>query len=518
MPGIVPITLTSPGRRGLNLEHANELLSSDWSIAAENCVLNRKGRVAARKGWSNQTTGAISGTPAIDVLFEYLQADGTATMISAANNKIYKDVDDYTDANNDITPTTTPTGDDWQFVNFNGKVVGFQDGHQPIVWSGSGDFADISEASGTAPTGNAACAAFGRIWAVDSDKQTLQYCGLLDETEWDTSGGGGSIDLRNVWTNGIDEVVAIAAFGANLIVFGKNHIIFYADDAGSTLGVDPDQLYVVDTIEGTGCIARDSIQAIGEGDLAYLSRHGIQLLGRVVRARANPTATISKNIRTHLADVISTQTLSTVRSTYSPENGFYLLAFPGGDHTHHIIGADMRFLFQDEDGDLVAPILEWSLNPTSLCTRNNGDVLFGFAGEVGKYSTNLDDTSQYRVNWSSPWLELDPQIADAIKIFKELPVIAQISATSNVTWAWEFDFSGNEFSKTVQHEVGNRAEWGEAEYNVDEFSGGLILQTKQIEGRGEGQFFRVGVRVDINGFDFVIQQIRLLFKLGRITV
>jgi hypothetical protein len=52
-----------------------------------------------------------------------------------------------------------------------------------------------------------------------------------------------------------------------LVVFGKNHIVMWADKAGSEIGLDPTALEVVDTIEGTGCIARDSVAVTGEGDI-----------------------------------------------------------------------------------------------------------------------------------------------------------------------------------------------------------------------------------------------------------
>jgi hypothetical protein len=516
---LLPLTLTSPGRYGLNKERSNSLLSPDWATEALNCVLNREGRIAARKGWVSQTTGQISGAHDIDVLFEYLQDDGDTAVISAANNKLYVNIDDYTVAANDVTSSTAPTGDDWQFVNFNGAIYGFQQSHTPVSKSDTGttNFADLTAASGTVPTGNAACAAFGRLWVADDDGQTLQYCGLLAPTQWGTSGGGGSIDMRNVWTKGMDRIVAVAAFGANLIVFGRNHIIFYADGSGSTLGVDPDQMYVVDTIEGTGCIARDSVQLIGEGDLMYLSRHGLQMLGRTIRERSNPTATVSKNIRTYLSNLLTTQPAASIRSGYSPENGFYLLVLPTAAR---VIVADTRFGFEDDDGSFVLPMLEWEFEemPTSILVRNSGDVLLGFGGVVGKYQDNLDNADTYTVSFSSPWLAMHPEVVDRLKILKEIPTIVQLNGDVSVGWIWEFDFNGELFTGSTSYSFdGSASEWNVAEYSVDEFGGGLTLQSRTVDGAGEGQFIRVALRVTINSVDFVLQQIKLLFKLGRMA-
>lgn len=515
MARVFPITLTSPGRRGLNKERANDLLGPEWATDALNCVLNREGRIAARKGWTNQTIGAASDN--IVVLHEYVKGDASVEMIAAGGTKIFSGITDFTDPLNDITPSTAPTADNWQFLNFNDKVIGIQEDHTMIVYDGSGDFSDLVAVSGTAPRGVAGCAAFGRLWVIDDDGQTIKYCALLDETKWSESDGGGSIDLRNVWTQGMDRAVAVIGFGANLIVFGTNHIIFYTDAAGSELGVNPNQLYVVDTIEGTGCVARDSIQPIGEGDVVYLSRHGIQALGRVIREKSNPTVTISKNIRTYLSNLLTQQVTTSIRSAYSPEHGLYLLLLPDA---RRVIVADTRFLFTDEDGALVAPMLEWTfdLMPMSVCVRRNGDLLFGFDGMVGEYEGNQDGGESYSVEYSSPWLLVeDPTIANGLKILKEIPTIVQVNGNTTISWLWEFDFSGEVFTGRTEHVAAGLAEWGEAEFNVDEFSGGLILQKNIVEGQGEGQFLRVGLHMNVDGFDFVLQQIKLLFKLGRMA-
>ena len=220
MGQIQAIDLVAPCAYGLNTEKQNQLLAPVWATTALNAVINRSGRVASRKGWASQTTTAISGTPTIDVLHEYIQEDRTSTILSTANNKIYKNITDFSDAANDITSSTAPTADHWQFINFNNKVLGFQRGHTPITWSGSGDFTDASY-TGTGPDGNAAVAAFGRVWAADADLQTIRVSSLLDETDYSAASGGGTIDMSSIWTQGMDEIVALAAVGANLVVFGK---------------------------------------------------------------------------------------------------------------------------------------------------------------------------------------------------------------------------------------------------------------------------------------------------------
>lgn len=515
MAQIQPITLVAPGRFGLNTERAKTLLAPEWATRMTNAVINRAGRVGFRKGWADQTTTGISGSYKIDVLFEYLQEDGTKTVISTANNKVYKDFSDFSDSGNDITSSTAPTADHWQFVNFNGSVIGVQRGHAPIEWAGTGDFADISF-TGTGYDGNCICAAFGRVWAADADLQTVRYSTLLDHTDMSTSGG--TIDMSSVWTTGMDQIVAIAAIGANLVVFGKNHIVLWADGSGSEIGIVPSQLEIVDTIEGTGCIARDSIAKTGEGDLLFLSRHGIQSLGRVIAEKSNPVVTLSKHVRKDLLDNVATQRasdaeLDQVRACHSPEEGLYLLHLPVPDVTYVL---DTQHPFPDEDQDIMFPVLKWELGGSigGLLSRQNGDLLFGSSGVVGKYSGNLDDTSTYYFEMSTGWLDFG-EANNILKILKELSVTIEVSTATTIRYYWEFDFDGTELSRNEVYSGGVSSEFNVAEFNIDEFAGGATLLRRRVPAFGEGQFLRLGVSATVNNFDFVLQQMTVAPKMGR---
>ena len=517
MANVVPIDIVAPGAKGLNTERANVLLDPNWATVALNAVINRAGRIAARKGWSNQTTTPISGTHTIDVLFEFLEEDASSTIISTANKLIYKNITDFTDAANDITSTTAPTADHWKFINFNGKILGFQRGHIPIERS-SGDFTDASY-TGTGPDGNTAVAAFGRVWAADADLQTIRYSALLDDTDYSVAAGGGAIDMSSVWTNGMDEIVVIAAIGANLIVFGKNHIVMWGDKSGSEIGLDPDEIEVIDTIEGTGCIARDSVVATGEGDLIFLSRHGLQSLGRVIQFKSNPLISLSKNIRTDLQEAIRQQRaadaeMDQVRATHSPEEGLYIINFPVLNKQFVL---DTQHKFQDDDGEVVFPVTNWILGGdiAGLLTTVAGDTYFGSAGIVGKYTSNNDNTSFYDFEFETGWLDFG-QLNHRLKMVKE--IIGSVTiGDGQVTWTWEFDFNGVKLTRTVTYTGGVTAEFNIAEFNIGEFAGNVALQRKLIAAHGEGQFLKLGATASVNGFDVVIQHMSVAPKIGRLV-
>lgn len=512
MAALNSITLMAPGSLGLNTEKKDVINGPDWATEAKNCVVNRAGRLAARKGWADQTSNPIASTPTIDMMHEYVDESSNTIVISAAAAKIYKDIDDFTDANNDITSTTAPGDDLWQFTDFNNKVIGAQDGEIMVVKT-SGDFADITAASGSLPTGRCVHGAFGRVWASNSDNQVLKYSALLDETHWST--GAGSVDMSSVWTNGMDEIVAITSVGAMLVVFGKRHIVMWIDGTGSEIGLNPANMYVNDIIEGTGCISQHSVQVTGEGDILYLSKLGIQLLSRAIAQKNNPIGTITKHIRADMAYYISQETLANVRSGYSPDEGFYILTFPS---SNLIVYMNMKRLFQDEEGDFVAPVCIWTISPmpTAILVRDNGDILFGMAGVVGKYGGNVDDAASYNCSFWSSWMAGPEGQEENIKILKGVNAYVQLGASNAVTWRWSFDFGSNTFSETILYTVSSDlAEWGTAEWGTSEFSGATLAIKKTAEGKGEGQFIKVGYTMTVANFDFVLNHITLVATFGR---
>jgi hypothetical protein len=516
---IMPLDIIAPGAWGLNTEATTTLMPPQWATKAHNAVVNREGRIASRLGWADQTTNAVAGTHTIDVMHEYLDEAGASVIISAANNKIYKNITDFTDAANDITSSTAPTADHWQFVNFNNKVLGFQRGQVPIVRT-SGDFADASY-TGTGPDGNCAVSAFGRVWAADADLQTIRYSALLDDTDYSTASGGGTIDMSSVWTNGMDEIVAIAVIGATLVVFGKNHIVMWADGSGSEIGITASQIEVVDTIEGTGCIARDSVQNTAEGDLMFLSRHGVQSLGRVIQEKSNPLVTLTMKVRAKLQADIARQLASDanfdqVRATVSPEEGLYILNFPVPNIQYVIDGGHP---YQDPaTGESFAPITTWTLggNIGALMTTTTGITYLGSAGVVGKYSTKGDNAVLYAFAFETGWLDFGPEVNHRIKMLKEI-LASVVIGVGTVAWVWEYDFTGVRNSRSISYTVDNLAEYNIAEYNIGEFSGGVTVQRKPIAAFGEGQFIKLGATADVLNFELAIQHMSLAPKIGRLV-
>lgn len=506
---VQPITFPSPGFLGLNKEKEQGILTPEWATEAQNAVIDGAGRLAARKGWTDETATPATGSPPFTQLHEYVKTDSTTSLIAGSSADVWESTNNGSTWAS-VKGALTPNGTDWQFTNYNNKVIAkLPDG--TLASKTTGNFATITATSGTVPTGVVAImGAFGRLWALT--KTTLYYSALLDETKWASADGAGLQDLGYLWTKGTDEGVALAAFGATLIVFGKRHIFLFTDGRGSDRGIDPTTMYVGDTIEGVGCFARDSIQAIGEGDIVFLSQNGIRSLGRVLQEKATPLNDLTGNNRSYYITLFSQSSVdkTKMRSAFSPEEGLYLLTSPDNSLT---VCVDISRPLQDG----TYRITDWpEFKPNSLLRRVNGDLLFGWAGQIGKYGGYLDGTATYRFVFRSGWLD-DGEGNATLKILKEVKLIAFSPKGVTVTLKWFFDFKRDFGFYQMTYAGDGSDEYGTGAYGTAEYSGGLSQRIDKVPASGDGQFMLLGVETEINGQPFAVQSITAYIMPGRLA-
>lgn len=508
---LVKLDIVAPGRLGVNRESRNRLLNPGYATIAENFRLDQSGLLAARRGQSDQTATAIATNPNVETLHEYIKSDGTTEVIVAWDGGIGNSISDP--SGNDISGSLTDSNGTWWMQNFNDKLILMQSGQKFAVYTAT-SAATVVESGGTAPSSGIGWCGFGRVYMVDNtDAGNLKYSGLLDETDWNGATAG-SIDFNNIWTDGQDRITAIYGFNGALVVFGMRHIVFISDGTGSELGLDPANAYVVDVIAGTGCVDQQTIQPIGETDLVFLSTHGVQSLQRLIQEKSNPTKTLSKNIRTELLTDYRAETAGAIRSTYNPDEGLYVLTFPSSQ-TYVF---DMRFLYQDEQGDLVAPVFEWDITPTALLSRENGDLLFGGAGEVFKYDGTTDNGSNIELNFETGWLDFGEEVGNRLKILKRLGAIIFSSLNSNIVMKWYRNFATTSGSYTKGFtSTASGAEWGVAEWGIAEWGGGAAAQKIfKVPARATGEYFKVGFTASVD-VSFSVQQLELIAKIGRLA-
>ena len=331
-------TISAPGFYGLNTQDSPLDLNAGFALTAVNCVIDQYGRVGAREGWTkvNSSSGDL-GANDPGVIHELVVADGTYTVLFAGNNKIFKldgsnAVVELTYGGGGIAPTIT--ANNWQCASLNSITYFFQTGHDPLIYDpavSTTTYRRVSEKAGyagTVPSGNIVISAYGRLWIANtaSDKQTLTFSDLLSGHVY-TGGTSGTLNINNVWPNGQDEIVGLAAHNNFLIIFGKRQILVYQ---GATA---PATMSLNDTVVGIGCISRDSVQATAT-DVYFLSNSGVRSLMRTIQEKSVPFRDISKNVRNDLMGILAGETLANVKAVYSEVNAFYLLTLPANQSVY----------------------------------------------------------------------------------------------------------------------------------------------------------------------------------------
>ena len=506
------ITVQAPGFAGINSQDSPVSLDQSFAATASNCIIDEYGRIGARKGYTAVSTNntALGTSRGVEALHESLDVSGDKVVFAAGNDKIFKLDASSNNALTDITPVGyTINENNWKIVDFNNHTYFYQRGHEPLIYtdeSGSGVLeahSSHSHATGTAPQANEVLAAYGRLWAADvsGNTHTVYWTDLLQGHHW-TGGTSGSLDLTTVFPNGHDEIVALSAHNGFLIIFCKRCIIVYS---GAT---SPATMVLHDTVEGVGCIARDSVQHTGT-DIIFLSEDGVRSFGRTIQEKSMPMRDISNNVRTELTTLVRQQA-NPIKSIYSADEAFYLLSLQDSQTVYCF---DMRGTLPDGANRVTT----WAgVNPRSLALLQDGSIYFGREDGVFKYEGYQDNGSSYQmIYYSNP---LNFGNSTNLKFLKKFNITVIGNVASETTLAWGYDYEGGFNKKAFSTELANTpiSEFNVAEFSIGQFTAGTDIQRPSINTSGSGTVVTIGIESNINGAPYSIQQIDVHALLGRL--
>lgn len=505
------ITVAAPGFLGLNTMDSPIGLNPSFAATADNCVIDQYGRVGARKGWTAVSTNGSSvlgSSRGIETVYEFIDNSGDKRIISAGNNKLFTGTTTLTDA----TPTGyTPTANNWKAVTLNDHVYLFQRDHEYVLGTDHGgsfvleEHSAHSHATGTPPEANEVLAAYGRLWAADitGNKHTVYWSDTLNGHHW-TGGTTGSLDVTTVWPTGFDEITALAAHNGFLIIFGKKSILVYSGASS------PASMTLTDTIEGVGCIARDSVQHTGT-DIIFLSDSGVRSFGRTVQEKSMPMRDISKNVRNDINKAVAAQ-INPIKSVYSEDEAFYLLSF---SESNLVYCFDMRGPL-DESG--AHRVTTWTaIDPLSFAVLDDGKIYIGKDSGLVEYTSYSDGNDSYQLSYFST--DLDFGNAANLKFLKKFNLTLISNPTTPVTLSWGYDYSGSYVKQAFVFAAqdSNIAEYGISEYNTTaEYTSGTEIQTPRVNPTGSGEVISIGIEAQINSSAFSIQKIDILALMGRL--
>ena len=542
-------SIAAPGFYGLNSQESSITLSSGFALKAQNCVIDKYGRIGARRGWtpvnSAVNTDLGSGNP-VEFIFEVVTGGGT-DVLSAGNNNLFVGTTTMTtktvrNTTNSGNATYTITANDWQGAalsygdvsDFQPHVYMAQAAHPMLVYhelpvSGNPFNSHDSGTFGYQRVGDAAAlpsnhttstfmpswvlSAYGRIWCggISGDTQTVYFSDLLAGTDFQ-NGSAGYLNLQEVLPNG-DPVVAAAAHNGLIIFFGKKNTAIYANP------LDTGALTLVEVLNNVGCIARDSVQSLGT-DVIFLSDAGVRSLQRVIQEKSLPMRDISKNVRDELMLAVASETdLTKIKSIYFERDAIYLLTLPT---TKFVYCFDTRAALQDNS----MRVTIWdSLEPKALCVTQDRNLLLGKPGYIGKYFGYSDNTSSYRLQYYTNYFDFDA--ATSLKVLKKIGWVLIGGTNQSVAIKWGFDYSEGYQATTylldtaVVYEYNNSTVDsipGSTEYNIAEYTSGIVLDRFSINAGGQGTVMQLGLEAEINGNPLSIQKIDVGIKKGKTLI
>lgn len=506
---LLTTSIAAPGFNGLNTQDSSVSLDNGYATVANNCVIDKFGRIGARKGWTaNHASNGDLGTANVNAIGELITGDGTSYIIVAGNNYLFKLVGStltkLTYGGGGSAPTISASN--WMMAPLNGALYLYQSGHDPLVFDPSSStttYKRISEVSGYAGTvqnANIVISAYGRTWSANttSDKNTIQFSDLLAGQVFST-GTSGSLNVSQVWPNGADEIMGMAIHNHYLYVFGRRQILIYSH------ADDPTNLALADTLTGVGCMARDSVVVTGS-DILFLSDSGVRSMQRTIQEKSAPMRDLSLNVRDDIVAEIASENEDDINAVYSDKDAFYLLALPSRGLVYCF---DMRGTLQNG----ASRVTTWDgLIPYAMKYTRAKTLLLGKAGYVGTYTGYLDNGSTYTLKYYTNYFDFGQPTT--LKILKKVGVTVIGGGGYPVVMRFGFDFSDILNSRNFNLANASVAEYNIAEYNIGEY-GGSAFDNKIINVGGTGRVLQLGFETTVNNKSISIQKLDVYVKAGR---
>jgi len=519
--------VAAPGFYGLNTQESGAVLSDGFALVASNCVIDKYGRLGARKGWIQKTTATEGlGSAPLYSIFEYLNADGTFDYLSAGNNKLWRGGIGATLT--DITPSMTITDNHWQMASLNDHCLMVQKSHEPVLFTresgsvvceklvshsghGGGSFNSPVFGTGTSNGPNACLAAYGRFWVAGSTAYptTVFWSTDIADSHFPTFNTGsartsGSINIASKLPNNTDEIVALAAHNGFLIIFCKQNIVIL-----SGAETPATAMTISDVIPGVGCIARDSVQKTGN-DLLFLSASGVRSLGRTIQEKSMPMRDISKNIRDDVFDSIANTEAKLIKSCYSEKYGFYLLSFPS-------IASPIVYCFDLKQAlpDGASRVTTWNnYFAYALSANRDGSIYIGKPAGIGEYFGYQDNGVKYTFIYYTNYFDFDQPTTN--KIVKRLGFVLIGGGGQRFVAKIGFDYSNKYSSYPVLMDTGTYSEYNIGEYNIAEYSSGIVIDDTSVPVGGQGKIIQMGFEAEVSGSPLSVQKMDIFIKQGKI--
>ena len=555
------ITISAPGFQGLNTEDSPLQQDPGFALVADNCVIDKFGRIGAREAfdeytvtdavpystnvgmdtetkWVYQLGGGVIGTTRYDLgIVGHLQYNASGVLIQ----EDYYIVTFDDDAMGSISYPAVASPGNLRYadiVYFNEAIYIFSKGNIALKFDGTTitdlfagtvdvDFIRPIDDTGIIANnidGDVACSAYGRLWVsgVNGDYNTIYYSDLLIADQWydgratpvDTQNTAGIIDVAAYWPTGGDRIVAIEAHNNFLIIFGRQSILLYSSGNNFADPADVNGLVLQDAISSMGAVNRDAVASIGS-DLLFVDDSGVRSLGRTIQEKSVPLGDLTSNVKRDITDLIKDEPNDAISLFYMPNKNLVICNFADTEQAYAI---EMR---------APSPTGGQKITRWTNCTFRRGlyvefeDMTYTLlagkdSGGALQYNNYLEWTGQpYKMTYASNAFSFGDAVRQ--KFVKQVDfslVSTFINTDAVVRWGYggQLEYTANKIITAQQPAL-----YGVAQFNVGEFGEGLEnFKRYRTNTKGSGALVRVGLDADIAGNSLSIQEINIQTLIGRI--
>ena len=572
------INLVAPAFKGINTEDSPIAQDPSFAEIADNAVIDKRGRIAARKGYSVSTTDKTAlGSGSIRAIEEFKEA-GANKIFSVGNNKVFSGVTTLVDE----TPAGyTINNDNWKIVSFNDNLYFFQDSQEPLVYSNAFEVVTVDSTTGFVVgetiTGGTSSATATIKSVHSSTKLYIEQTRSGTFTASETLTGGtsattatfSSIDTGSVLK--MSDVTSASSVGdipKGNEVIGAYGRLWTADTSTNTSTVYWSDLLIGQNWTGgtSGSIDISKVWPDGYDEIVALSAHNgfLIIFGKhsiIVYQGAEAPATnlmladtvagvgcVDRDTVQHTGtDVIflsdtglrsfsrtiqeKSMPISTLSKTITKdiisltqnESSFFRSVFSPEENFYLLtfVGQQTTYCFDVrgtlEDGSF--RVTRWpGSSYTAYDRAEDGTLYIGNSNGICQYTGYSDNNVKYRFKYYSPSLTFgDPSRLKLVKKIKPT-LVGSNNANAFIYFGYDFEttYRATEFS------IGNQTpayfgvnEFGANSSPLSEFTGGELTTQKNLNATGNGATVVVGLETDINGFALSLQEINVQALLGK---
>lgn len=273
MQTALPSFTLFPWVGGVNTSLTPALIPANQLVKAQHCVFGTRGSRKKRDGIDYDYDSASNGTDSIVAGHDFWfgAASRSQRKLGLTDGKALYSYNGATRSADLFAGTAwSSTVTRGTFLTFNNLAILAVDGTGNVMkkWNGSGNFADLG---GTPPVASILCEHLSRVWT--DDKATLDrlhYSTTGNHEEWNGAGDSGAIDVK-IGDGDPEGITAIRAFKGTLFVWKKTKLY-------KITGSTPETFKVELVSSGVGCASHNSIVAVDQDDLYFVSEKGIHSL------------------------------------------------------------------------------------------------------------------------------------------------------------------------------------------------------------------------------------------------